>query len=278
MIKAGDTITSFALPGNGKGKVVKKYMDRTGYNGEDLYEIIDENGQTHSMVSSLFDTPENNSINEKESTVNNNGRDIERIKKEIDEEIDRIIEQLGLEKSSDVMVQLKNCNLVQKYIVETNGYNENIMKEKSEYETEDIVILDLYNAVVLHNGVCTSNSLMFKKILEKVGVNVEVVGLFSSEGGMHASNLVELDGEYYFFDSTLESSIYRDKGKDGNLILCCAGLGKNEYCQFYTPQVILPDNPTDMVKPIPKNISESRIPMEIINHFVQNDKDQEKQL
>ena len=55
MLEVGSTIKSIALPGTGTGKILKKYVDRKGANGEDLYEIMDENGKIHSMVPSLFD-------------------------------------------------------------------------------------------------------------------------------------------------------------------------------------------------------------------------------
>ena len=196
--------------------------------------------------------------------------DIEKIQEEIDSKVAEIIMELGLEKSDDFLTQLKNCCLVQKYIAEHNSYDEKIMVEKESYSSDEIVILDLYNAVVLHNGVCTSNSLMFKKILKQIGINVEVVGLFSSEGGIHAANIVELDGAYYYFDTTLETTIY-EENKDktnGRIILCCAGLGENMYTQFYTPQVVLPDNPLDDVGEIPHNIASESIPPDIINDLV----------
>lgn len=270
MIIIGSTIKSFALPGNGTGKVLRKYNDKKGANGEDLYEIIDENGEIHLMVPSLFNKDESIIENVTNQTnLANNNNSIENIKIEIEQVINDIIKQLDLKESSDTMIQLRNCCLVQKYIVEHNTYNEDIMKEKDNYKQEEITILDLYNAVVLHNGVCTSNSLMFKKILEKVGVKSEVVGLISNDtGSMHASNIVELDGQYYFFDSTLETTIYKTNSMDGSIILCCAGLGKNEYGQFYTPKVVLPDNPTDNVKPVPENISEYRIPSDIVNNLI----------
>ena len=50
--------------------------------------------------------------------------------------------------------------------------------------------------------------------------------------------------------------------------MCCAGLGKSEYCQNYTQKVVLPDDPTDNVKPLPEKISEYRIPSEIVNSFI----------
>jgi hypothetical protein len=145
------------------------------------------------------------------------------------------------------------------------------MDEKAGYSSEDIVTLDLYNAVVKQKGVCTSNALMFKKLAQRVGVKAEVVGLISNENGaMHTANLVELDDENYFFDSTLETTIYdanKDK-TDGRLILCCAGLGMETYSEYYTPQVILPDNPSDKVMPLPNNISEHDIPNDIVNDMI----------
>lgn len=230
----------------------------------ELDYLLKSNSKNREHENLIYEESDTSTIMKKEISV-------EKAKEEIETEISKIISELELQKSDDVMTQLKNCCLVQKYIVEQNNYNEDIMSEKENMSEDEIVILDLYNAVVLHSGVCTSNSLMFKKILEKVGVKSEVVGLISNEtGGRHASNIVELDGEYYFFDSTLESSIYHANSKDGNIILCCAGLGKNEYCQFYTPKVLLPDNATNDVRPLPENISEYRIPQNIVNSFIIN--------
>ena len=42
------------------------------------------------------------------------------------------------------MDQLRNCCLVQKYIVEHNTYDEDIMKKKEGYKPEEIVIIDLF--------------------------------------------------------------------------------------------------------------------------------------
>ena len=120
MLEVGSTIKSIVLPGNGTGKILKKYVDRKGANCEDLYEIMYENGKIYSMVPYLFDSVVSNSVS------------IEQIKYEINEAIDKIIKQLDLRESNDVMDQLRNCCLVQKYIVEHNTYDEDIMKKKEE--------------------------------------------------------------------------------------------------------------------------------------------------
>ena len=225
-----------------------------------LYEyhyLVDDNINEETIT--LFD--ENDSI----SQDNNQTIDIDKIKIEIEEEIENVIKKLGLEKSTDAIIQLKNCCKVQKYIVENNNYNNDIMIEKESYSDKDIRTIDLYNGLVKHSAVCTSNSIAFQEILERVGVNASCVGLTSKEGGFHMANLVELDGEYYFFDTTLEKTIY-DNFKDTNndLILCCAGLGKDDYCEYYEPKAIMPKNPLDALSPIPNNIANKRIPQEII--------------
>lgn len=196
---------------------------------------------------------------------------IDKLKVAIESKLDEIIGKLGLEKYNDAMTQLKNCCLIQKYIVENNKLDLNNIQKEDGYSDEDNAVLELYNAVVKHRGFPTSNALMFKKLAEKVGEKAEVVGLTSKENGaVHAANLVELDDENYFFDSTLESTIY-DSNKDktnGELILCCAGLGLETYSEYYSPNVILPDSPLDTVKPLPENISEHDIPGDIVNSMI----------
>ena len=100
MIIIGSTIKSFALPGNGTGKVLRKYNDKKGANGEDLYEIIDENGEIHSMVPSLFDKDESIIENVTNQTnLANKNNSIENIKIEIEQAINDIIKQLDLNES-----------------------------------------------------------------------------------------------------------------------------------------------------------------------------------
>ena len=202
------------------------------------------------------------------------GLTMESILLQIEEKIDEIIRELHLEPSDDINVQLKNCCLVQKYIVEHIEYQERIMEDKTMMADENIRILDLYNAAIHHVGVCSSNSILFQEILRRIGMKVECVALESSEGGFHMANLVELGGQYYFFDSTLERSIYEDHMDDGKgLVLCCAALGKSEYCPFYTPKAVMPDNPMDQVRDVPSNIAEERIPAVVVNTVVNSSGD-----
>ncbi|MDE6284526.1 MAG: hypothetical protein K2M17_02175 [Bacilli bacterium] len=192
-----------------------------------------------------------------------------RIVEEIETEMARITDELGLVPSDNMIVQLQNCCKLQKYIATHNGFNEEVMKEKQEYPYDFIRTMDLYNGVVRKSGVCTSEAYAFQEILSRLGMTVECVGLISAKGGMHMANLVLLDGEYYFFDPRNEQALFEKKNVSADEIcLCFAGLGSNEYCEYFKPKVIVPRNIFDEVKEIPDNIAKERIPYIIIEEML----------
>lgn len=296
--KVGNTISAFFLPGNKTG-IISRVCDEVNDNGNQIYEVIDEKGVKHKICETLFDgwddskkkplsdevftedlvssieykyAIKNLRINKKliERIIVSKGLlatkksiDIEQIRQENEAEIERIIEDLNLTASEDTIIQLMNCCKLQAYMAENNDYNGDVMNEKMEYSKEFITEIDLHNALIKKSGVCTSNSLMFQSILSRLGIAVECVGLLSNSGGMHMANVVFLNGEWYFFDTTLETTI-RKEHLDQELVLCCAGLGSGDYCQFYAPQCIVRREGT---YEIPKNISKERIPTQIINSF-----------
>ena len=251
-------------------------MEANGITPDEAYKRFKDNDffivELGDLLSKKADNPfRSKELQRLDDTKVEEDLNIESLREKINTKLDEIIGKLGLEKYNDAMTQLKNCCLIQKYIVENNIFDMDALLKNDNYSDDEHAILDLYNAVVKHKGIPTSNALMFKKLAEKVGEKVEVVGLTSNENGaLHAANLVELDDENYFFDTTLESTIY-DNNKDktnGELVLCCAGLGLETYSEYYSPQVILPDNPLDEAKPLPDNISVHDIPGDIVNSMI----------
>ena len=184
-------------------------------------------------------------------------------------EISRLIEFLELKPAKDdLMIQLENCCKLERYIATTFTYQDNIMDKKEGYQPEDIITNELYDGLINKQSVCTTNSIVFREVLSRLGMDVLCVGAISTEnGGMHMMNLVNLDGQYYFFDSTLENTIYQEHKKESDIILCCCGLGSQTYSQLYIPQTILPANPNDKMMPVPTNISAHDIPKEIVNLY-----------
>lgn len=205
----------------------------------------------------------------KDSLNNTSNYDYDKIKEEIEVAIDEIIKELDLSPSYDEFDKLRTCAKVQKYIATKNVYNKDIMEEKKHYDDKNTRLLDLYNSVVNKSGVCSSNSIEFQEILSRIGISAEIVCLISKKGGHHMANLVLLNGEYYFFDTTLENSIYLSKnGSEDDIVLCCAGLGSEDYCKYYTPEGIVSANLYEGVKPVPDNVAKYSIPYEIVNNLV----------
>lgn len=98
----------------------------------------------------------------------------------------------------------------------------------------------------------------------------EVVVLKSTQSGaLHVANLVKLGKEYYYFDPTLERSIFDDDTWEENRgTLCCAALGKNDdYFRLYTPMGILPDDMSNQLKPLPYNIADDSMSKDLVNEI-----------
>lgn len=263
-IEVGSKITSFALPG-GKSGIITKICDKVSDDGHQIYELLDENGEMHQMCETLFDDEndlssrelDNDSITSKEDSY------ITKIKEENEGEIERLIEVLGLKSSIDPYDQLRNCCLLHAYIADNNDYNANVMDEKVNYSSEFITDIDLHNALIKKNGVCSSNSLMFQSILSRLGISVECVALISNNGGAHMANIVLLDGTWYYFDTTREGGIPKEE-KNPEISLYYAGLGSGEYHSLYTPECVVRKNG---VCALPQNIATDRIPPLVINGF-----------
>lgn len=277
----GSKISSFCLPGSGTG-TVSKICDKVSQDGYPIYEIVDENGETHEICETLFDDvtvierlPQEESTKSAIVSQEDNSY-IKNIREENNSEMERIITSLDLKVSEDPFNQLKNCCRLQAYMAEQNNYNGSVMDEKKDYPDEFITDIDLHNALIKKSCVCTSNSLMFQSILSRLGIPVECVGLTvnSETGGFHMANIVFLNGEWYYFDTTLEGTIRRDNS-DKDLVLCCAGLGSEEYCRYYTPQCIVRKNETCQ---LPGNISTENIPFPVVNSFLSEEAYDEKSI
>ena len=74
----------------------------------------------------------------------------------------------------------------------------NYICENFEYD-DDEEIYDAYNMLMQGKGVCQGYTLLFDALLERVGINSRYV---DSEEINHIWNIVELDGEWYYVDTT----------------------------------------------------------------------------
>lgn len=189
--------------------------------------------------------------------------DVRKLEEENEVAIADIIKKLGLMASNDPNEQLRICVKVHEYIRRHNNYNRDIIGEKEKYGVMNIRTIDLNNAVVKNNGVCSSNSIEFQEIVTRLGVTAECVALVNKATGVvHMANLVLLGGYYFYFDTTMDAELYKDNNSSE---LHYAGLGSEDYEIIYKADSIIPFNLLEPPTSVPENISEISIPQEIIN-------------
>lgn len=189
----------------------------------------------------------------------------------IDEKTRQIISMLGVKKSFKLLNQLASALKLYKYIFQKNNssFTKNIPEVQSKDKNE-VYLNDLYLGLTNNPGLPSTNTITYKHLLMHSIAEAEVVFLRSrNSGAIHLSNIVKLGKEYYFFDPTLERSIYDDDTWEENKgTLCCAALGKNDdYFKLYEPLGILPDNMNTGLKPLPENIAEESMSKSLINEI-----------
>lgn len=189
----------------------------------------------------------------------------------IDEKTKQIISMLGIKKSFKLLNQLASALKLYKYVFQKNdsSFAKSIPEIKAKDKNE-VYLNDLYLGLTHNPGLPSTNTITYKHLLMHSIAESEVVLLKSkSSGAIHLSNIVKLGKEYYFFDPTLERSIYDDDTWEENKgTLCCAALGRNDdYFKLYEPLGILPDNMNAGLKPLPENIAEESMSKKLVNEI-----------
>lgn len=189
----------------------------------------------------------------------------------IEEKTRQIIGLLGVKKSFRLLNQLASALKLYKYIFQKNDSNFAIsIPEVKSKDKNEVYLNDLYLGLTHNPGLPSTNTITYKHLLMHSIAESEVVLLKSKNSGdIHLSNIVKLGKEYYFFDPTLERSIYDDDTWEENKgTLCCAALGKNDdYFKLYEPLGVLPDNMNSELKPLPENIAEESMSKNLVNEI-----------
>lgn len=187
---------------------------------------------------------------------------------EIEDRLDEIINDLKLVPSDEDSKQLRNACKLQAYLA-TKDDNEEININIGSSVTKS----ELYHG--LYESDCDSiiNSYMFSEILNKIGMNVLNVALKNENGNFYVANLVLIGDEYYYFDVTLESIVFKENGANiENFVLSCGALGSDSYEQFFKPLCLLDFNNNLSDNSLPSNIAVSDIDIDIVNKLLNIDK------
>lgn len=191
--------------------------------------------------------------------------------KVIDEKTKQILSLLGIKKSFRVLNQLASTLKLYKYVFQKSNSNyANLIPEVNSEEKNDRYLHDLYVGLTHNPGTPTTNTIVLKHLLMHSIAESEVILLKSKQSGkFHLANIVKLGKEYYYFDPTLERSIFDDDTwEEKEKTLCCAGLGKNDdYFKLYEPIGALPDDMNLPLKQLPDNIAEDSMSKSLVNEL-----------
>lgn len=188
-------------------------------------------------------------------------------KKQIEKKSMQILRFLNLNrKSSNIVEQLGIILRLYKYVIQ-NIQPESLEKlENTSGSKEEEYLNNLYLALTNNPGLDVTNSILFKHLLYMKGFESYIVLSKSRTGAPHISNLVKVGKEFFYFDPSLERSIFEEQAiNEDDLLFCCVALGREEYSKFYTPLQILPENLRKPPMPIPEGVSEESMPRSLID-------------
>ncbi|HAB67713.1 MAG TPA: hypothetical protein DCE23_10140 [Firmicutes bacterium] len=182
----------------------------------------------------------------------------------IEDKIQAIIDKLNLKETDVENEKLLNACRLQAYLATTNEY------EETSFTIGDSVTKnELYHGLINGDMDSIINSYIFSEILKRINMDVLNVALKNENGQYYVANLVLIDGEYYYFDVTLEMAVFADNGsKINDFVLCCGALGKTSYEQFFTPLCIIDFNDNLGESLLPNNIAFTDIDIDLVNKLL----------
>jgi len=169
-------------------------------------------------------------------------------------------------KNNNIVDQLGIILRLYKYVIQNVYYGEPETPNVSGTKEEEYLNA-LYSGITRNPGLQTTDAILFKHLLYMKGFNSHILLSKSRNGINNLSNLVKIGKEWYFFDSSLERSIY---GEQGEVLYCCAALGAEEYNKFNTPIGVLPENLKKPILPLPTGIADESMPRTLIDGVVKN--------
>lgn len=186
----------------------------------------------------------------------------------IEEKVKKIIVSLNLKKcGKDWQENKENIYKIFKYIIQSSKYDEKIMLEKKailnlniddQEKAHTMEINEIYNCLINHKSVCTSDSFAMSFILRALGFKAYHATTENlTDGGYHEVVLIIFDNESYICDPTIfreafETGWLKDISKDYFIFK------EKDYCQYICsgerevvyvhPPIIFTENGEDMFK------------------------------
>ena len=184
---------------------------------------------------------------------------------QLEDKISSIIEKLNLTKPDSDESQLITAAKLHMYLATSDDFDEdtknNIIFHVKKQENFVNLLENKRDSVV--------NAYMFSEVLNRVGSNVLNVVLRDENGERYLANLVLIGEDYYYFDVTLEHSVFVENGGQiKNFVLCCGALGKKSYEQFFKPLYIVDFHTRLPESTLPDNVARFDIDIDLVNKLI----------
>lgn len=182
-----------------------------------------------------------------------------------EDKIQEIMETLEFSTPDTPEKQLLNAAKFQMYLASNPGYDEDTRKSIEYY----IRRMGKFDNLLQYRKDSVINAYIFSEILNKVGNKVLNVVLNDENDEKYVANLVLIGNDYYYFDVTLEHSVFMENGGEiNNFVLCCGALGKSSYEQFFKPESLVDFEKKEITEKLPENIARLDIDIDLVNKLI----------
>lgn len=129
---------------------------------------------------------------------------IKKMVQQLNTQVESIIKQTNTARASD----FEKVKAIHDYVVLNSAYDYTNFKNNSVPETS----YTAYGLLINKKAVCDGYAKAMKLLLEKLGIETHYV-TGHVKTGLHAWNLVKIDKEYYYLDTTWNDPVPNQKGK-----------------------------------------------------------------
>ena len=183
----------------------------------------------------------------------------------IEDKMNEIIEYLKLSTPETTENQLVNACKLHMYLATLNYLNDDLVDCIKSVVSKN----EIYQNIVDSKIDSIINAYLFSEILNRVGNKVLNVALIDENNEYYIANLVLINDDYYYFDVTLEHTVFMENGGElKNFVLCCGALGKSSYEQFFKPLTLVDFHENINNDELPSNIARLDIDIDLVNKLI----------